>query len=120
MQLNLGVKPTSVLDMPSALSLALLILGPFLAIAFAAREGDFRAPRLALAAVVGQLLGIVIWAAINRLLATGIFAENRLVVFFPPSSRRDQLATFAFIIAYALTVAAMVLLARWAYVRIRR
>jgi hypothetical protein len=105
--------------MLSALSLGLLFLGPFVAIAFATREGDFRAPRLAVAAIVGQLLGILILVAVNTLLATSFLRQNRLVVFLPPSSQRDQLVTFAVIISYALAVAATVLLARWAYVRSR-
>ena len=105
--------------MLSALSFALLFLGPFVAIAFAARDGDFRAPRLAVAAVVGQLLGIVILLVVNRLLAIGFLRQNRLTVFLPPSSRHDRLVTFVFIIAYALAVAAAVLVTRWAYVRSR-
>jgi hypothetical protein len=108
--------------MLSALSLGLLILGPFVAIAFAAREGDFRAARLAVAAVLGHLLGILIFAAIN--VAIRVLANNRLVVFFPPSSRIDPLITFvvpfAFIVAYPLAVAGMVWLAHFAYLRIQR
>jgi hypothetical protein len=107
--------------MLSALSLGLLILGPFVAIAFAAREGDFRAARLAVAAVLGHLLGILIFAAIN--VAIRVLAANRLV-FFPPSSRIDPLVTFvvpfAFIVAYPLAVAGMVWLVHFAYLRIKR
>ena len=108
--------------MLSALSLGLLILGPFVGIALAAREGDFRAARLAVAAVLGHLLGIAIFAALN--VAIRVLADNRLVVFFPPSSRIDPLVTFAvpfaFIVAYPLTVAGMVWLAHFAYLRIPR
>jgi hypothetical protein len=108
--------------MPSIVSLVLLTLGPFVAIAFAARNGDFRALRLAVAAVVGELLGIVIWAAFNTFLTARFFAGKQpgAVGFFPPSSPSDRLVTFAFIFAYALAVAAIVLLGRWAYARARR
>jgi hypothetical protein len=108
--------------MPSIVSLLLLTLGPFVAIAFAARNGDFRALRLAVAAVVGELLGIVIWAGLNNFLAARFLAgkHSGAIVFFPPSSLGDRLVTFAFIFAYALAVAAIVLLGRWAYARARR
>ena len=107
--------------MSPVLSLGLLILGPFVAIAFVARNGDFRASRLVVAAVIGQLLGITAWAGLNILWTDVLVGQrNRLVVFLPPASRSDQLVTFAFIIAYALAVAATVLLGHWAYVRVRR
>ena len=108
--------------MLSALSLGLLILGPFAGVAFAAREGDFRAARLAVAAVLGHLFGIIVFASLN--VAIRFLADNRLVVFFPPSSRIDPLVTFAvpfaFIVAYPLIVAGMVWLAHFAYLRIQR
>jgi len=108
--------------MPSNVSLVLLTLGPFVAIAFAVRNGDFRAPMLAVAVVVGELLGIVIWAGFNNFLTARFFAgrQSGAVVFPPPSSLSDRLVTFAFSFAYALAVAAIVLLGRWAYERARR
>jgi hypothetical protein len=108
--------------MSSVVSLGLLILGPFVAITFATRDGNYRAIRLAVAAVVGELLGIIIWAGLNNFLAARVLAgkQSGLVVFPPPSSLSDHLVTFAFILVYALGVAATVLLGRWAYVRIRR
>jgi hypothetical protein len=107
--------------MSPVLSLGLLVLGPFVAIAFVARNGDFRASRLVVAAVIGQLLGILVWAGFYMLWTRVLVGQrNRLVVFLPPTSRSDQLVTFAFIIAYALTVAATVLLGHWAYMYVRR
>lgn len=108
--------------MLSELSLGLLILGPFVGVAFAAREGAFRAARLAVAAVLGHLLGIIGFVSLN--VAIRVLAGNRLVVFFPPSSRSDPLMTFAppfaYIVAYPLAVAGIVWLAHFAYLRMQR
>jgi hypothetical protein len=108
--------------MSSALSFGLLILGPVVGVAFAAREGNFRAARLAVAAILGHLLGILIFAAINA--AIRVLARNRLVVFFPPSSPTDPLVTlavpFTYIVAYPLAVAGMVWLAHFAYSLVQR
>jgi hypothetical protein len=99
------------------------MLGPFVAIAFAARDGDFRPLSLAVAAVLGELLGIVIWAGLNNFLVARFLAGKRsgaVVLFSQRSSLSDQLVTVAFILAYALAVAATVLLGRWVYVRAKR
>lgn len=110
--------------MSAVVSLGLLLLGPFVAIAFVARNGNFRVPRLAVAAVIGELVGIVIWVGLNRFLAARVLAgkQSGLVAFFPPSpsSLSDRLVTLAFILAYALAAAATVVLGRWAYVRATR
>jgi hypothetical protein len=108
--------------MSSGVSLGLLILGPFIAIAFAARGGNFRPLTVAVAALIGELFGIVIWAGLNYFLAARVLAGKRsgAVGFFPQrSSFSDQLVTGAFIIACALAVAATVLLGRWVYGRAR-
>ena len=67
-------------------------------------------------------IAALIFAAIN--VAIRVLADNRLVVFFPPSSRIDPLVTFvaafAFIVVYPLAVAGTVWLAHFAYLRIQR
>ena len=78
--------------------------------------------RLAVAAVLGHLLGILIFVAIN--VAIHVVANDRLVVFFPPSSRTDPLvpflAPFVFIVLYPLAVAGVVWLGYFAYLRMQR
>jgi hypothetical protein len=111
--------------MPALLSLGLVMLGPFVSIAFLSRDGDFRAARLIAGAVVGELLGIAVYLGLNALW-TRLFLDkvNRVVVFFPPSSRSDQLVglvtTLLFVIGYAVAVAATVLIGHWVYVRVRQ
>jgi hypothetical protein len=109
--------------MSSGVTLGLLILGPFVGIAVAARDGDFRPLSVAVAAVVGEFLGIVILAGLNNFLVGRVLAGERsgAVVYFPQrSSLSDQLVTVAFILAYALAVAAVVLLGRLLYVRAKQ
>ena len=108
--------------MPLALEIGLLTLGPFVAIALVARISAFRPLTVALAAIAGELLGILIWAGVNKFLAARVLSGKAegLVVFFPPSSEDNSLSTLAFIVGYALVAAAMVLLGRWAYLRTRR
>lgn len=106
----------------SALSFGLLILGPFVGVAVAAREGNFRAARLAVAAVLGHLFGIIVFVSLNA--AIRLLAANRLVVIFPPSSPTDSLMAFvvpfAYVVGYPLAVAGMVSLAHFAFLRIQR
>jgi hypothetical protein len=108
--------------MPIALEIGLLTAGPFVAIALVARATAFRPLPLALTAITGELLGILIWALVNKFLVARVLSGKAegLVVFFPPSTEGHSLSTLVFIIAYALVAAAIVLLGRWAYLRARR
>ena len=108
--------------MPLALSIGLLLGGPFIAIALVARASAFRPLTVALAAIAGELLGNLVWALVNRFLAARVMSGkgDGAVVFFPSSSADRSLSTLASIVAYALVAAAMVLLGRWAYLRTRR
>jgi flagellar biogenesis protein FliO len=107
--------------MPTALEVALLTAGPFVAIGLVARVSRFRPLTVALAAIAGELFGILVLVLVNQLLVSRVLSgkADGMVVFFPPSSEDNSLSTLAFIIAYALVVAAIFLFGRWVYVRTR-
>ena len=105
--------------MPSFLSIGLLHAGPFLAIAFVARGGDFRASKVVLAAVVGQILGIVAWMAVNKFFLARFRSGQEVALLILPQAATIgyKLVSVAMVLGYALAVAAIILFARWAYVR---
>src|SRR5688500_7273384 len=101
--------------MSPGIMLGLLLLGPFAAIAIATRDGNFRPLRVAVAAVAGELAAIVVLRGLSNILVERALAGKRccLVVFPDYLSLSDRLVTGAVILAYALAVAAIVLLGRW-------
>lgn len=95
---------------------------PLAAIAFAARRAGFRAYYLLAASVIGEFLGVLLFAAYTRLEANAIRAGKMAgaVLYFPPEAPQDRVKGIVLAIVLSICVGVaiwgIVLLGRLIYV----